>query len=1041
MLAAKAMQQQLSDTQRGERFPVKDLSEYLPSTVGFTGVKRQTSDSIAYLLDSGRFSYESIGKALDDIIHNNGQENYAAAKRVELVLDDMLTNGYADVDGRPHGPNEAYIAEKSKIPGAEVTEAAPEADSDYFADLVENGYDAAHEQAQQRTAQETQQATQETEAERRKRESYKDVPGLRWKSVPEARVDELLRTGLAELDGQQGVGNDGEVADAWKYSIKETTKNAPFVEVEQDILAGVPEADWVKTVKENLKKKFPNGITVGNNEISIDGGSRREMTFSRYMQWLYNNDPQLHADKLRATNNADEILLATTDWVNEGLNHPRKDKIADFARGNVLLRVGGNDYTADVVVGTKKNGSMALYDVLNMQPTSFTEKEADAAISTNPSPGAARSTASVSNYSLRNSGENVNRKFSVSEDSQGRELSEAQQAYFRDSAVRDEDGRLMVMYHGTRAENGDFTVFDYSKAVKKGGLGLKALGKGNYFTSKQLNGTERFGNRVIEAYLNITNPFVYDGSAGDTVSLAEQVQKKTGTDTQGMSYDALQDAMRDLGYDGVIEYRRDGSLGIAVTFDSEQIKNVTNRNPTGDPDIRYSVTEDSQGRELSEAQQEYFKDSKAVDEEGRLLNIDGFYLNVEKKPVNLEPTEKNMEAYNAGVHFRETYGENTEAAWTRFFFDEPELAEKTVFYNSVNERYFNAGMRGELPQYRLAIRFGKIPENGRSKNWGTGELERGVSVVNFLNSKTQNEKTLYDYVYGMQGTEKTIVGGWDFGIYGTDGEPLLINPVTIAPASEINRIKLADNQNPTSDPDIRYSINEGKTQDELLDFVTQFRKATEERFREVPKESAKETVEDNAAAIRGDLDRLAELARQSEEAQGIQRQTPEEIAESKVNARVGEEKPGFMDRMRHPGQTIRDAGESLRRTGENVRDTGRYFYRKLVDSGEAVSRVGKQSGDRMSIENMGLVENARDALAKRISRLQNRCSEKSAIRGSPPTQNHPRRLTERELPGVCFFHGSNFRCRRNSIGSYQKQPMQPSVSPTCASPPAYQPTG
>ena len=149
MLAAKAMQQ-LSDMQRGERFPVKDLSEYLPSTVGWTGVNRQTSDSIAYLLDSGRFSYESIGKALDDIIHNNGQENYAAAKRVELVLDDMLTNGYADVDGRQYGPNEAYIAEKSKIHGAEVTEAAPEAGSNYFADLVENGYDAAQEQAQQR---------------------------------------------------------------------------------------------------------------------------------------------------------------------------------------------------------------------------------------------------------------------------------------------------------------------------------------------------------------------------------------------------------------------------------------------------------------------------------------------------------------------------------------------------------------------------------------------------------------------------------------------------------------------------------------------------------------------------------------------------------------------------------------------------------------------------------------------------------------------------------------------------------------------------
>lgn len=199
------------------------------------------------------------------------------------------------------------------------------------------------------------------------------------------------------------------------YAIGKTTDNKPFVEVEQDILAGVPEADWVKTVKENLKKKFPNGITVGNNEIQIDGRSRQEMTFSRYMQWLYNNDPQLHADKLRATDNADEILRATTDWVNEGLNHPRKDRITDFARGNVLLRVGGNGYTADVVVGMKKNGSMALYDVLNLQPTSFTEKEADAAISTNPSPGAARSTASVSDDSVAEKLPPVKKRFSIDE--------------------------------------------------------------------------------------------------------------------------------------------------------------------------------------------------------------------------------------------------------------------------------------------------------------------------------------------------------------------------------------------------------------------------------------------------------------------------------------------------------------------------------------------------------------------------------------------------------------------------------------------------
>lgn len=200
------------------------------------------------------------------------------------------------------------------------------------------------------------------------------------------------------------------------YSIGKTTGNKPFVEVEQDILAGVPEADWAKTVKENLKQKFPSGITVGNNEIHIDKQSRREMTFSRYMQRLYNTDPQLRVDKLRATNNADEILQATTDWVNEGLNHPRKDNIRDFARGEVLLRVGGNDYTADVVVGTRENGSMLMYDILNLQPTSFTEKETDAAITVNPSPGVGRNTASISAESVAQNAPSVKQKYSIEDD-------------------------------------------------------------------------------------------------------------------------------------------------------------------------------------------------------------------------------------------------------------------------------------------------------------------------------------------------------------------------------------------------------------------------------------------------------------------------------------------------------------------------------------------------------------------------------------------------------------------------------------------------
>lgn len=227
----------------------------------------------------------------------------------------------------------------------------------------------------------------------------------RFGEASKQAADAVWQTRQAEKSAEKPASPRGPPEE---YSIERTTENKPFVEVEQDILAGVPKANWASTVKENLKKKFPSGITVGSNEIHIDKQSQREMTFSRYMQWLYNNDQKLLEDKLRATNNADEILHATTDWVNEGLNHPRKDRIVDFARGNVLLRVGGHDYTADVVVGTRDNGSMVLYDVLNLQITSFTEKETNAAITTNPSPGAGRSTASVSEFSISQTEENVN---------------------------------------------------------------------------------------------------------------------------------------------------------------------------------------------------------------------------------------------------------------------------------------------------------------------------------------------------------------------------------------------------------------------------------------------------------------------------------------------------------------------------------------------------------------------------------------------------------------------------------------------------------
>lgn len=159
-----------------------------------------------------------------------------------------------------------------------------------------------------------------------------------------------------------------------KYKIKYDKNNIPFVVIETDILYGVPKSEWVKTVKENLAQKFPDGVRVGNNTIQINRQSRKEMTFSEYKKWLAKNDKSLYADKFRATNYADEIILASRGYINEGLKHARKDNIRDFARGKVLLRVGSSDYSADVVVGKTSSGTMLLYDIVNLEGTKIEER-------------------------------------------------------------------------------------------------------------------------------------------------------------------------------------------------------------------------------------------------------------------------------------------------------------------------------------------------------------------------------------------------------------------------------------------------------------------------------------------------------------------------------------------------------------------------------------------------------------------------------------------------------------------------------------------
>lgn len=149
-------------------------------------------------------------------------------------------------------------------------------------------------------------------------------------------------------------------------------------------------------------------------------------------------------------------------------------------------------------------------------------------------------------------------------DSEGRELSEAQQEFFKDSKVRDEEGRLLTVYHGSDKE---FFVFDRTKARANMDI------QGSFFSPWEID-AQGYGGKVGEYYLNIVNP----ASEAMGYKALKKFQGQNGAGIKAREY------LQSLGYDGV---NNGGEEYIA--FESNQIKSVTNQSPTENPDIRYSM--------------------------------------------------------------------------------------------------------------------------------------------------------------------------------------------------------------------------------------------------------------------------------------------------------------------------------------------------------------------------------------------------------------------------------------------------------------------
>ena len=180
-------------------------------------------------------------------------------------------------------------------------------------------------------------------------------------------------------------------------------------------------------------------------------------------------------------------------------------------------------------------------------------------------------------------------------DSEGNELSPEQSAFFKDSKIRDSQGRLLVCYHSTYS---DFEVFDLSK-VGSGSGG--AFGSGFYFTpTKSI--AEHYGNIMLACYLNLTNPLNY-AQYGTNKLILDLMQREGYQFADGdilhcdMEYSEdvydIVDIIWDNGYSSsdfsncLIHAGYDGILidNEIVTFNPNQIKSITNRHPTNSSNI------------------------------------------------------------------------------------------------------------------------------------------------------------------------------------------------------------------------------------------------------------------------------------------------------------------------------------------------------------------------------------------------------------------------------------------------------------------------
>lgn len=260
-------------------------------------------------------------------------------------------------------------------------------------------------------------------------------------------------------------------------------------------------------------------------------------------------------------------------------------------------------------------------------------------------------------------------------------------------------------------------------------------------------------------------------------------------------------------------------------------------------------TRNSNGQPIAQTEEgirnfwRWFGDSKVVDEQGLPLVVNGLYVKRETPPP-IEPkgfkTGKNLRARVLKEKPDVDANNPTEMRRAAEIVD-PELyyqwTDQSDYSAPGEDAFFLSGLYGLLkPELAVGRRRKNIPWNKRSTNHAEQKREMGLSVINIVTPENQFYDTRYDLWNSDQ--ENILVLGYLLDnevLYGSDGEPLLVNAEKIGSANT-SVIKSATGNSGAFDPQ-NPSINMQRNTDPLAalqteggNIVTLFERADKSSF-------------------------------------------------------------------------------------------------------------------------------------------------------------------------------------------------------------------